>query len=58
MDDRSLRMPSDDEIAAINARHLIETPLKPADLLFVFGTRGDVAELVDAAVLIAPPRMR
>ena len=50
MDDRSLRMPSDDEIAAINARHLIETPLKPADLLFVFGTRGDVAELVDAAV--------
>ncbi|GAB7001905.1 YdcF family protein [Bradyrhizobium sp. 17-4] len=43
-------MPSDDEIAAINARHLIETPLKPADLLFVFGTRGDVAELVDAAV--------
>ena len=50
MDDRSLRMLSDDEIAAINARHLIETPLKPADLLFVFGTRGDVAELVDAAV--------
>jgi len=50
MDDRSLRMPSDDEIAAINARHLIETPLKPADLLFVFGTRGDVAVLVDAAV--------
>ena len=50
MDDRSLRMPSDDEIAAINARPLIETPLKPADLLFVFGTRGDVAELVDAAV--------
>ncbi|WP_050631071.1 YdcF family protein [Bradyrhizobium viridifuturi] len=50
MDDRSLRMPSDDEIAAINARHLIETPLKPADLLFVFGTRGDVAERVDTAV--------
>lgn len=50
MDDRSLRMPSDDEIAAINAQHLIETPLKPADLLFVFGTRGDVAERVEAAV--------
>jgi len=43
-------MPSDDEIAAINARHLIETPLQPADLLFVFGTRADVAERVDAAV--------
>lgn len=50
MDDRSLRMPSDDEIAAINAQHLIETPLRPADLLFVFGTRTDVAERVDAAV--------
>ncbi|WP_076859266.1 YdcF family protein [Bradyrhizobium mercantei] len=50
MDDRSLRIPSDDEIAAINAQHLIETPLKPADLLFVFGTRGEVAERVDAAV--------
>ena len=24
-------------------RHLIETPLRPADLLFVFGTREDVA---------------
>ena len=43
-------MPSDDEIAAINAQHLIQTPLRPADLLFVFGTRGDVAERVDAAV--------
>ncbi|VIO76856.1 hypothetical protein CI1B_67340 [Bradyrhizobium ivorense] len=50
MEDRSLRMPSEAEIAAINARHLIETPLKPADLLFVFGTRADVAERVDAAV--------
>ncbi|NEV02628.1 YdcF family protein, partial [Bradyrhizobium uaiense] len=50
MQDRSLRIPSDDEIAAINAQHLIETPLKPADLLFVFGTRVDVAERVDAAV--------
>ena len=43
-------MPSDDEIAAINARHLIETPLRPADLLFVFGTRDDAAERADAAV--------
>jgi uncharacterized SAM-binding protein YcdF (DUF218 family) len=50
VDDRSLRIPSDDEIAAINARHLIQTPLRPADLLFVFGTRADVAERVDAAV--------
>ena len=29
------------ETAAINAEHLITTPLKPADLLFVFGTRED-----------------
>lgn len=43
-------MPSDDEIAAINAQHLIETPLVSADLLFVFGTRVDVAERVEAAV--------
>lgn len=43
-------MPSEAEIAAINAQHLIETPLAPADLLFVFGTRVDVAERVDAAV--------
>ena len=43
-------MPDDEEIAAINARHLIETPLRPADLLFVFGTRVDVAERVETAV--------
>jgi uncharacterized SAM-binding protein YcdF (DUF218 family) len=48
--DRSLRIPSEDEIAEINARHLIQTPLRAADLLFVFGTRQDVAERVDAAV--------
>jgi uncharacterized SAM-binding protein YcdF (DUF218 family) len=35
--------PSAAEIAEINARHLIETPLKAADLLFVFGTRHDEA---------------
>jgi len=49
MDDRSARLPSKAEIAAINARHLIRTPLKPADLLFTFGTREDVAERVDEA---------
>jgi hypothetical protein len=36
------RLPSATEIAAINAEHLIATKLKPADLLFVFGTREDV----------------
>jgi uncharacterized SAM-binding protein YcdF (DUF218 family) len=30
-------------------QHLIETPLRPADLLFVFGTRVDVGERVDEA---------
>jgi uncharacterized SAM-binding protein YcdF (DUF218 family) len=41
MDDRSQRWPSAAEIAEINARHLIQTPLKAADLLFLFGTRVD-----------------
>ena len=49
MTERSRRLPTDAEIAAINARHLVETPLRPADLLFVFGTREDVAERVDEA---------
>ena len=44
--DRTL---SADEIAKINAEHLITTPLKPADLLFVFGTREGVAERVNVA---------
>src|SRR5580698_8005619 len=44
------RRPSEAEIAEINATHLIRTPLKPADLLFVFGTREDVARRVDEAV--------
>jgi uncharacterized SAM-binding protein YcdF (DUF218 family) len=35
--------PSAAEIAAIDAQHLISTPLAPADLLFVFGTRQDEA---------------
>jgi uncharacterized SAM-binding protein YcdF (DUF218 family) len=41
MQDRSRRTPDAAEIAAINERHLIRTPLVPADLLFVFGTRED-----------------
>ncbi|WP_028348604.1 YdcF family protein [Bradyrhizobium murdochi] len=49
MTDRNRRSPTDAEIAAINTRHLIETPLRPADLLFVFGTREDVEERVDEA---------
>ena len=48
--DQSGRLPTDDEIAAINAWHLVETPLQPADLLFVFGTRQDVDERVAEAV--------
>ena len=47
MTDRSTRKPTGAEIAAINAGHLIATPLKPADLLFVFGTREDVEERID-----------
>jgi uncharacterized SAM-binding protein YcdF (DUF218 family) len=43
------RMLGADEIARINAEHLITTPLKPADLLFVFGTREGVAERVNVA---------
>jgi uncharacterized SAM-binding protein YcdF (DUF218 family) len=49
VDDRESRLPSDAEIAEINRIHLIDTPLKPADLLFVFGTRADVAQRVDEA---------
>ena len=45
----STRLPSEAEIADINAKHLIRTPIKPADLLFVFGTREDVARRVDEA---------
>ncbi len=49
MEDRRTRLPTEREIAEINARHLISTPIKPADLLFVFGTREDVARRVDEA---------
>ena len=50
MDARHYRLPTEAEIAEINARHLIRTPIKPADLLFVFGTREDVGRRVDEAV--------
>jgi uncharacterized SAM-binding protein YcdF (DUF218 family) len=43
------RLPNEAEIAEINAKHLLRTPIKPADLLFVFGTREDVARRVDEA---------
>ena len=46
---RSTRLPTADEIAEINRTHLIDTPLRPADLLFVFGTREDVALRVETA---------
>jgi uncharacterized SAM-binding protein YcdF (DUF218 family) len=41
VEDQFEERPSAAEIAEINARHLIDTPLKAADLLFVFGTRKD-----------------
>ena len=49
MEDRRDRRPSAQEIADINAGHLIRTELKPADLLFVFGTREDVGRRADEA---------
>lgn len=39
--DRTSRPLAADDIDEINRTHLIETPLVPADLLFVFGTRED-----------------
>lgn len=47
--DRSTRLPTADEITRINRTHLIDTPLRPADLLFLFGTREDVALRADTA---------
>jgi len=38
-----------EEIAEINRAHLIDTPLQPADLLFMFGTREDVTLRADTA---------
>jgi uncharacterized SAM-binding protein YcdF (DUF218 family) len=49
VEDRSGRLPSEAEIAEIDAKHFVKTPIKPADLLFVFGTREDVAQRVDEA---------
>ncbi|MBI2738772.1 MAG: YdcF family protein [Rhodospirillales bacterium] len=42
--------PSEQQIARINAEHLITTPLRPADLLFVFGQRRGAQQIIDAAV--------
>jgi uncharacterized SAM-binding protein YcdF (DUF218 family) len=50
LENRSDRLPTEAEIAAINAKHLISTPIKPADLLFLFGTREDVDRRVDEAL--------
>jgi uncharacterized SAM-binding protein YcdF (DUF218 family) len=50
VNDRGTRAPTEREIAEINARHLISTPLKPADLLFVFGTREEVGRRVEEAL--------
>jgi DUF218 domain len=49
VEERYTRLPTEAEIADINARHLIRTPIKPADLLFMFGTREDVDRRVDEA---------
>ncbi len=47
--DRSTRLPTPAEIAEISAKHLIETELRPADLLFMFGTREDEALRAETA---------
>jgi uncharacterized SAM-binding protein YcdF (DUF218 family) len=44
-----MRLPTESEIAEINSTHFADTPLKPADLPFVFGTREDVALRADTA---------
>lgn len=41
---------TDADIARITAEHLIGTPLRPADLLFVFGQRRGEKEIIAAAV--------
>ncbi|MBN8978974.1 MAG: YdcF family protein [Rhizobiales bacterium] len=43
------RVPTAAEIAEIDATHLIKTSLKPADLLFLFGTREGVDRRVETA---------
>jgi uncharacterized SAM-binding protein YcdF (DUF218 family) len=47
--DRKRQQPTADEIVEINRTHLIDTPLRPADLLFMFGTREDVGLRADTA---------
>jgi uncharacterized SAM-binding protein YcdF (DUF218 family) len=49
VNDRSQRLPGAAEIVEIDAKHLIQTQLGPADLLFVFGTREDAALRADTA---------
>lgn len=39
-----------DLVERINREHVIETPVRPADLLFVFGTRHGVPEFIAEAV--------
>jgi len=48
MPDTAAAAISDDLVREINGRHLVRTELKPADLLFVFGTREGLDEFVDA----------
>ena len=43
-------LPSDADIARINTEHLISTPLRPADLLFVFGQRRGDKQIAEKAV--------
>jgi uncharacterized SAM-binding protein YcdF (DUF218 family) len=45
-----MRIPTEFEIAEINSTHFADTPLKPADLLFVFGTSEDAALRAETAV--------
>jgi uncharacterized SAM-binding protein YcdF (DUF218 family) len=49
VEDRSGRLPSEAEISEIDAKHFVKTPITPADLLFIFGTREDVARRADEA---------
>jgi hypothetical protein len=46
-------LPSEAEIAEINVTHLIDTPLRPADLLFIFGTREDALARGDCVPALA-----
>ncbi|HYE46316.1 MAG TPA: YdcF family protein [Caulobacter sp.] len=42
-------LPTAELVDRINREHLIATPLEPADLLFVFGTRHGAPQFVEAA---------